>query len=103
MCVHRASKYIYIFIKIYKRSIHNRKTFRSIDLNRKHLLVILHRMVCFYRAEAYHVAVFSAVNTARKASEALDKVCGEVRMEIDHHQIQPRVVASGTSVFSEHH
>ena len=48
---------------------------------RKHLLVILHRMVCFYRAEAYHVAVFSAVKTARKASEALDKVCGEVRME----------------------
>ena len=55
--------------------------FRSIDLYRKHLLVILHRMVCFYRAEAYHVAVFSAVKTARKASEALDKVCGEVRME----------------------
>ena len=43
--------------------------------------MILHRMVRFYRAEAYHVAVFSAVKTARKASEALDKVCGEVRME----------------------
>ena len=56
----------------------------TVDLYRKHLLVILHRMVCFYRAEAYHVAVFSAVKTARKASEALDKVCalrGEVRME----------------------
>ena len=55
-------------------------------------------------AEAYHVAVFSAVKTAQKASEALDKVCGEVRAwKIDHRQIQQRVVASGTSVFSEHH
>ena len=58
-----------------------RNTFRSIDLNRSDLLLILSRMVRFYRAEAYHVAVFSAVKTAQKASEALDKVCGEVRME----------------------
>ena len=44
--------FIYLFI------------FSSIDLYRNDLLLILSRMVCFYRAEAYHVAGFSAVNTA---------------------------------------
>ena len=38
--------------------------FSSIDLYRNDLLLILSRMVCFYRAEAYHVAGFSAVKTA---------------------------------------
>ena len=37
--------------------------FSSIDLYRNVLLLILSRMVCFYRAEAYHVAGFSAVKT----------------------------------------
>ena len=55
--------------------------FSGIDLYRNDLLLILSRMVSFYRAEAHPVAGFSAVKTARKASEALDKVRGEVGME----------------------
>ena len=55
--------------------------FSSIDLNRNDLLLILSRMVSFYRAEAHPVAGFSAVKTARKASERVRSVRGEVRVE----------------------
>ena len=55
--------------------------FSCIDLYRNDLLLILSRMVSFYRAEAHPVAGFSAVKTARKASERVRSVRGEVRVE----------------------